>query len=57
MTSAMPIPVVLLIVLGVGAAVGFVNGFSVAKFKLHPFIVTPVSYTHLAPQQLGDRNV
>ena len=32
MTSAMPIPVVLLIVLGVGAAVGFVNGFSVAKF-------------------------
>ena len=40
MTSAMPIPVVLLIVLGVGAAVGFVNGFSVAKFKLHPFIVT-----------------
>ena len=40
MASAMPIPVVLLIVLGVGAAVGFVNGFSVAKFKLHPFIVT-----------------
>ena len=40
MTSAMPIPVVLLIVLGVGAAVGFVNGFSVAKFKLHHFIVT-----------------
>lgn len=24
----------------VGAAVGFVNGFFVAKFKLHPFIVT-----------------
>ncbi len=40
MTSAMPIPVVLLIILAVGAAIGFVNGFSVAKFKLHPFIVT-----------------
>ncbi len=40
MTSAMPIPAVLLIILASGAAVGFVNGFSVAKFKLHPFIVT-----------------
>ncbi len=40
MTSALPIPVVLLIILASGAAVGFVNGFSVAKFKLHPFIVT-----------------
>ncbi len=40
MTSALPIPVVILIVLAVGATVGFVNGFSVAKFKLHPFIVT-----------------
>ena len=40
MTSAPPIFVVLLIVLAVGAVVGFVNGFSVAKFKLHPFIVT-----------------
>ncbi len=36
----LPIPVVLLLVLGVGATVGFVNGFCVAKFKLHPFIVT-----------------
>ncbi|MCD8299810.1 MAG: beta-methylgalactoside transporter [Clostridiales bacterium] len=35
-----PLPVVILAVLGVGAAVGLVNGFSVAKFKLHPFIVT-----------------
>ena len=40
MTSAPPIFVVLLIVLAVGAVVGLVNGFSVAKFKLHPFIVT-----------------
>lgn len=40
MTSAAPLPVVLLLVIVVGAAVGFVNGFSVAKFKLHPFIVT-----------------
>ena len=30
----------LLAVIAVGAAVGFVNGFFVAKFKLHPFIVT-----------------
>ncbi len=40
MTSAVPLPLVLLLVLAVGALVGFVNGFSVAKFKLHPFIVT-----------------
>ncbi len=26
--------------IAVGAAIGFVNGFFVAKFKLHPFIVT-----------------
>ncbi len=38
--GVMPIPVVLLAVILVGACVGFVNGFSVAKFKLHPFIVT-----------------
>jgi len=36
---ALPL-LVLLLVIGVGALVGFVNGFSVAKFKLHPFIVT-----------------
>ncbi|MDR1210427.1 MAG: beta-methylgalactoside transporter [Clostridiales bacterium] len=35
-----PIPVVILIVIIVGAVVGWVNGFWVAKFKLHPFIVT-----------------
>ncbi len=40
MTSAAPLPLVLLLVIGVGALVGFVNGFSVAKFKLHQFIVT-----------------
>lgn len=40
MTEALPLPVVLLLVIVVGGAVGFVNGFSVAKFKLHPFIVT-----------------
>ncbi len=40
MTSAPSIFTVLLIVLVAGAVVGFVNGFSVAKFKLHPFIVT-----------------
>ncbi len=40
MSNAAPLPLVLLLVIGVGAFVGFVNGFSVAKFKLHPFIVT-----------------
>ncbi len=40
MTQALPIPVVLLIVMVVGGLIGFVNGFSVANFKLHPFIVT-----------------
>ncbi|MBQ8689593.1 MAG: beta-methylgalactoside transporter [Clostridia bacterium] len=35
-----PIPVVILAVLAVGAVIGLLNGFFVAKFKLHPFIVT-----------------
>lgn len=34
------IPLVLLLVVIVGGLIGGVNGFSVAKFKLHPFIVT-----------------
>ena len=40
MASPAALPLVLLLVVAIGAAVGFVNGFSVAKFKLHPFIVT-----------------
>ena len=36
----MPLWLVLLIVIAIGALVGLVNGFFVAKFKLHPFIVT-----------------
>ena len=36
----MPLWFVLLVVVLVGAIVGLVNGFFVAKFKLHPFIVT-----------------
>ena len=36
----LPIPVVIPIVLAVGALIGLLNGFFVAKFKLHPFIVT-----------------
>ncbi|MBQ9113020.1 MAG: galactose/methyl galactoside ABC transporter permease MglC [Clostridia bacterium] len=36
----LPIAVVLLIVIAIGAVVGFVNGFCTAKFNLHPFIVT-----------------
>lgn len=38
--GVMPIPVALLAVLVVGAVIGFVNGFCMAQFKLHPFIVT-----------------
>ena len=38
--GVMPLWAVLLLVIAVGAAIGFVNGFFVAKFKLHPFIVT-----------------
>lgn len=38
--QVMPVPVAILAVLAVGACVGFVNGFFMAKFKLHPFIVT-----------------
>lgn len=38
--NPLPIPVVILIVLAVGAVIGFVNGFCMAKFKLHPYIVT-----------------
>ena len=40
LTQALPIPVVLLIVLAIGALIGFVNGFAVAEFSLHPYIVT-----------------
>ena len=38
--QVLPIPVVLLVIVAVGATIGFVNGFCMAKFKLHPFIVT-----------------
>ncbi len=36
----LPIPLVILAVVAVGGVIGLVNGFFVAKFKLHPFIVT-----------------
>ena len=38
--QTLPLWLVLLAVIAVGAVVGLVNGFFVAKFKLHPFIVT-----------------
>ena len=41
--GTLPIPVVILIAMAIGAAVGVFNGFFVAKFKLHPFIVTLAS--------------
>ena len=34
------VPLVILIVMCVGACVGILNGFCMGKFKLHPFIVT-----------------
>lgn len=36
----LPIFVVLLICIAIGALVGVLNGFFVAEFKLHPFVVT-----------------
>ncbi len=38
--GTLPVPVVILIAVALGAAIGAFNGFFVAKFKLHPFIVT-----------------
>lgn len=38
--APVPIPFVLLTVMSIGALIGLVNGFCVAKLKLHPFIVT-----------------
>lgn len=38
--GALPVFSVLLAVISAGALIGLVNGFFVAKFKLHPFIVT-----------------
>ncbi|HJA62515.1 MAG TPA: beta-methylgalactoside transporter [Candidatus Intestinimonas stercoravium] len=38
--GVLPIPVVIIIAMLIGAAIGCFNGFFVAKFKLHPFIVT-----------------
>ena len=35
-----PVLLVLLVVMAVGALIGLINGFFVARFKLHPFIVT-----------------
>ncbi len=38
--STLPVILVILAVIIIGAVIGLVNGFFVAKFKLHPFIVT-----------------
>lgn len=38
--ATLPLFAVFLIVLVIGALVGFINGFCTAKFNLHPFIVT-----------------
>lgn len=38
--ETLPIPLVLLLTLAIGAIIGLINGFCTAKFNLHPFIVT-----------------
>lgn len=38
--GTLPLPLVFLIIVAIGALVGFINGFCTAKFNLHPFIVT-----------------
>ena len=38
--NTLPIPLVFLIIIGIGALVGFINGYCTATFHLHPFIVT-----------------
>lgn len=38
--KSMPIALVFLIVIAVGALIGFINGYCTATFHLHPFIVT-----------------
>lgn len=38
--ATLPIPLVLVLALAIGAIIGLINGFCTAKFNLHPFIVT-----------------
>lgn len=38
--NPLPIPLVFLLVIAIGALVGFINGYCTATFHLHPFIVT-----------------
>ena len=38
--NTLPLFAVFLIIIAIGALVGFINGFCTAKFNLHPFIVT-----------------
>ncbi len=38
--QGLPLPVAILVALGVGACAGLFNGFMIARFKLQPFIVT-----------------
>ena len=56
-----PLPLVILIVVAVGAVIGLVNGFCMAKFKLHPYIVTLSTQlilygTILLYLKMGDNN-
>lgn len=38
--ATMPVLLVLVIAMAIGAVIGLINGFCTAKFNLHPFIVT-----------------
>ena len=56
-----PLWLVLIIILAVGAVIGLVNGFCMAKFKLHPYIVTLSTQlilygTILLYLKMGDNN-
>ena len=55
-----PVLLVLLLAMVIGAAIGAFNGFFVAKFKLHPFIVTLgtqlIIYTFLLLYVKGGQN-
>ncbi len=38
--KTLPIPLVFLLIIAIGALIGFINGYCTATFHLHPFIVT-----------------
>lgn len=47
LNTGMPIPLAVLITLGVGVAIGLFHGFGIVKMRLPPFIITLASLTAL----------